>query len=325
VLRAKSNGSPSTGGSDKENEPLNNVHKEAPTVSPVELTAHNKLHMEKNNRRIRFMSPLEQRMGSCSPYSPDSTLSPPPKEFVRSSYRTMRAGRCLSAVVTERDLAEAAVAATVASPRPPAGIVQQMKRLYSGGSGGGASGILNRSGSFGSSSPEDERPKKSSGLFRSRSWSFRRRQQRSKAEPPKRCSPGGHSQDSGISTESRSVACGTDDDDEKVVAKETGSPTRKALGEREEEEEDPNLTQVPSSAVGNGGVASTAAAATAATAATAEEGAICRYRDSVGKRRTVSPEQAKERLQVPHSVFHPFCTLIFANFDSSNELTILKL
>jgi len=302
---------PSSSGSDKENDApamLNNKARAAAAASevttpalagsPVELTARNSLHAEKNNRRIRFMSPLEQRIGSpaSATFSPDATLTPPPKEFVRTDYRTMRAGRCLSAVVTDRDLAEAAAMAA-ASPRPPTGIVQQMRRLYSAGSVvSSASPSPSSSATGGSgngSSPEDDsQPQQRKGLFRSRSWSLRRR--RSKESPPKRCSPGSHSQDSGISEcRSRTVACGTSDDDvchrEKVgevgSTPSSGRSQWQPLKKADEEEEDPNLTQMPSSSPGAGG----------------GERTICRY--AAGKEENaVTSAQARERLQVrrPH-------------------------
>lgn len=68
----------------------------------------------------------------------DETLTPSPKEFRRlgSQRRTLRAVRCMSTVVTEKEKAWLLKNETVRSndrlnsPKPPPGIVQSMCRFY---------------------------------------------------------------------------------------------------------------------------------------------------------------------------------------------------
>ena len=94
----------------------------------------------------------------------ETTLTPPPKEFKRSLQRkTLRSARCMSTVVTEKELAllhrNRVVRSDekIDSPRIPTGIVQSMCKIYSGGVRlTGRS--LNRSSSF--SSPSEAREAK---------------------------------------------------------------------------------------------------------------------------------------------------------------------
>ncbi len=111
------------------------------------------------SRHIRFTLPDSS---SDSPSSlMNKTLTPPPKEFRRSDYKTLRATRCLSTIVTEKERAVlrdleaerlmAALGQRVSSPRPPAGIVRSMCRFYNRKMGLDGNGVVavNRSNSFG--------------------------------------------------------------------------------------------------------------------------------------------------------------------------------
>ncbi len=234
------------------------------------------------SRHIRFDLPDSSECAS----SPNETLTPPPKEFRRSDYKTLRANRCLSTVVTEREravLRDLEAERLSRSPRPPAGIVRSMCRFYNSQSVEQVNVRpgLNRSSSFSggpqslnvvvvdhghhspsSSASSDEASCPSSsekassvspgsetegggkrfGLFRSRSWSLRRK----RGQQPKRCSPSysTKSQDSGFSdTESKGGAAKT----AVLMSSKSTRSTGTSMREEDEDEEDPNLTQMPSS------------------------------------------------------------------------------
>ncbi len=242
------------------------------------------------SRHIRF--DLPDSPATASP-SMNETLTPPPKEFKRANYKTLRAERCLSTVVTEKEwavvrdmerLKSQEQQVQEASPKPPQGIVRSLCRLYSKENvvSPVSSSSIRRSSSFdgrnnkatlavvvdhGQHSPatsetsdasmsygkassvspgseastsEVHERKGSFRLFRSRSWSLRRKRGEQQKQP-KRCSPScssTKSQDSGFS-----------DNENKNVRPSSTPPTSRSMGTStrdEEDEEDPNLTQVPS-------------------------------------------------------------------------------
>ncbi len=149
------------------------------------------------NKQLRFSSVVKE-----------VEVTPPPKDFRRagSQRRSLRAGRCLSTVVTVRERMEAAELLAKDSPKPPTGIVKSLCRLYSEKASSSSTTELamvpkrlNRSSSFSAalnkaeeeqeksldspttsmsaeselSSPDTPRPAatKKTGLFRS--WSLR--------------------------------------------------------------------------------------------------------------------------------------------------------
>ena len=151
----------------------------------------------------------------------DTSVTPPPKEFKRlgSQRKTLRAARCMSTIITDKERALLLKKQVIKSeerlnsPKPPTGIVQSMCKFYSDRK------VLNRSSSFstsnGSPSPNSDTSASLSdknrspitvntfGLFRN--LSFRKKKESLDSEEieenePQRCSPSysTKSQDSGF-------------------------------------------------------------------------------------------------------------------------------
>ncbi len=138
------------------------VHLRPRSLSPLTMASSPLVEVApaaNRSRHIRFALPDSS---SDSPSSVmNETLTPPPKEFKRSDYKTLRATRCLSTIVTEKERAVlrdleaermmAVAGQLVSSPRPPAGIVRSMCQFYNSQMGLDGSGVVtvNRSNSFG--------------------------------------------------------------------------------------------------------------------------------------------------------------------------------
>jgi len=171
----------------------------------------------KVSKHIRFNLSRDDQIGkNNSAISENMTPTPPPKEFKRNSQRkTLRNVRCMSTIVTEKEksLLESAISSGhMDSPRAPQGFVKSMCKFYADNFSPSRLGSkLNRSNSFtsgqdsssatsnssASSSSNDQSPQsvsetsKSSEttrgsfrLFRSNSWSSRRKKTSEFSEIP---------------------------------------------------------------------------------------------------------------------------------------------
>ena len=273
-----------------------------PSSTAIKLTKHNILKdVEAEKENLTAISKRTKNMdrpASCIfDYSPKVTkqirfqledspdVTPPPKEFKRmgSQRKTLRNTRCMSTVVTDRDRAMLFAGAECAagckpSPKAPSGFVKSMCKLYE------PRITINRSSSFNASSLNTSTSSTSDsstsgtpqanlesttgsrrslrGLFRSRSWSSRRKKDELVIQAtadhesfvPKRASPSysTKSQDSGFSDESgafiiRKLRSPLDALPESGKATDVKQKRIQFFNDNEDDE-DPNLTQLPDSA-----------------------------------------------------------------------------